>query len=227
MTISEDLAAGAATIDARLAALAAEAQAISDANAAGAASRAAVQEVADLLRTLAPQVAALEQGDGDPQVIADLEAQIAALQAQITDLTATHDAEVTSLQTTVSTLQAQVTSMQATITDLEAQLAAGGGEPPAGVLVRATAWPFNERGGLFVTNDVWSWSAHKLDDMSVCYGKGTLTVDADESMTMEFTAPLTTGQFATVVVTKQNAALPPHEREVWSGVWHVPVTEVV
>lgn len=200
MTIAEDMTAGAAT----------------------------VEEVAALLRTLAPQVAALEQGGGDPQVIAALEAQIASMQDELAAQDIAHATETGSLQDTITTLQAQAVALQATIADLEAQLAVGGGgNPPTGVSVTATAWVMTERGGLFATGQVWKWSAFPLDNLTTAYGSGTATIDTNGVLTMQFTAPLATGQYATIVATKQDTALLPHDREIWSGVWNVPVTEVV
>ena len=177
-------------------------------------------------RAKADEIEALPAGD--QALIDSLQAQVLALQqqvdghaAELAALDATHTAAVSDLN---SSHAAQVAALQATIADLEAQLAAGGGgDPPAGVPVVATAWAMNERGGLPAAGSAWKWSAFPLDNLTTAYGSGIATMDANSVLTMPFTAPLVAGQYVTIVASKQDTALPPHDREVWSGVWNVPV----
>lgn len=147
MTIAEDLTAGAATIE----------------------------EVAALLRTLAPQVAALEQGGGGT-ALADALAQVEALTQALSAANAT-----------ITERDATITSLQATIADLQAQLAGGGGEP-AGTLIRVTGRVRHPHGGSGMLNTTYRWDVVSKDGTKQD-AYGTVTTDNQGVFTLQFTSP--------------------------------------
>lgn len=179
MTIAEDLAASAATIDARLAALLAEAQAIDAANAAGTASRAVIQEVADLLRTWAPLVAALEQGGGGT-ALADALAQVESLTQALSDANAT----IAERDAALAAAAVQIADLQAA---LAAALAGGGGEP-TGTLIRVTGRVRHPHGGSGMFNTTYRWDVVSKDGTKQD-AYGTVTTDNQGVFTLQFTSP--------------------------------------
>lgn len=150
MTIAEDLTAGAAT----------------------------VEEVAALLRTLAPQVATLEQGGGGA-ALADALAQVEALTQALSDANATiaeRDAALAAAAVQISDLQAA----------LAAALAGGGGEP-TGTLIRVTGRVRHPHGGSGMLNTAYRWDVVSKDGtkQDAC---GTMTTDSQGVFTLQFTS---------------------------------------